>query len=48
MKTILRLAAALHVIENLFGHGLAQRVPLAEEYDGQRSSTFVRAALADW
>lgn len=38
---------ALHVIENLFGPGVAQQVALVEEYDWQPSSTFARAALAD-
>ena len=38
---------ALHVLSKMLGHGLAQRVALAEEYDWRPRSGFARAALAD-
>jgi putative intracellular protease/amidase len=38
---------ALHVIELMMGKGAAQQTALAEEYDWEGNSHFVRAALAD-
>jgi len=38
---------ALHVVSRMLGHGIAQKVALAEEYDWSPRAPFVRAALAD-
>ncbi len=38
---------ALHVVERLSGHGLAQDVALGMEYDWEPDNSFVRSALPD-
>jgi putative intracellular protease/amidase len=38
---------ALHVVSLMLGHGMAQKVALAEEYEWRPDAPFVRAALAD-